>query len=214
MASTTVLQPRRILCPNFNDDEVKALRSLCELLRKHLKHPWQVVTHGEADLLLVNLDAGWAPPQVPTVPLVGCALRPRAHPVGTIHRPPRAAELLAVFSEFIPTTDAAGAARTQDVLDAGQVDDRYVLLGWPLDFERWPPSWRRVLAALSRSSASMDEIAQCTGLTPVDIGRCIAMLDRQGLVERQRLAAAPVVRAQGRWKGLSERVGHLLGFSR
>lgn len=214
MASISPVHPRRILCPNFNDDEVKVLRSLCELLQKYLKHPWKVVGHGEADLLLVNLDAGWAPQQAPAVPVVGCALRPRTHPPGTIHRPLRAAELLAVLSEFVSTTDPATSARTSRTPATVHVEDRYVLLGWPLDFERWPPSWRRVLAALSRSSASMDEIAQCTGLTPVDVGRCIAMLDRHGLVERQRIAAPPATSTKGRWQGLSQRVGQLLGFAR
>lgn len=214
MASISPVHPRRILCPNFNDDEVKVLRSLCELLHKYLKHPWHVVSHGEADLLLVNLDAGWAPSQAPTTPLVGCALRPRTHPPGTIHRPLRAAELLAVLSEFVPANGTDPTARTSGTPAAAHVEDRYVLHGWPPDFERWPPSWRRVLAALSRSSASMEELAQCTGLTQVDVGRCIAMLDRQGLVERQRIAAAPAQRTKGRWQGLSERVGQLLGFAR
>lgn len=214
MATISPVSPRRILCPNFNDDEVKALRSLCELLQKYLKQPWQVVSHGEADLLLVNLDAGWEPPHASTAPVVGCALRPRTHPPGTIHRPLRAAELLAVLSEFASATGPVAAAGTAGTAEALRVDERYVLHGWPLDFERWPPSWRRVLAALSRSTASMEEIVQCTGLTPVDVGRCIAMLDRQGLVERQRVAAAPAQCTKGRWQGLAERVGQLLGFAR
>jgi hypothetical protein len=194
---------KRISCPNFNADEIKALCSLCDLLKKYLKQPWQIVSEGDADLVLVNLDAD-LPARHLEAPMVGCALRPRSHPPGTIHRPLRAAELLAVLSEC----GSSGQGETES-----NADERYVLLGWPIDFERWPPSWRRVLAALTRNSATLQEIADSSGLRPVDVSRCLAMLDRNGLIERRRLAG-PARRGSRRWKGLAAQVSQLLGFAR
>jgi hypothetical protein len=197
---------KRIACPNFNADEIKALYSLVDLLKKYLKQPWQVVSEGEADLVLVNLDVDGLPAPPLAAPMVGCALRPRIHPPGTIHRPLRAAELLAVLSECA----SSGPGETES-----NADERYVLLGWPIDFERWPPSWRRVLAALTRNSATLQEIADSSGLKPVDVGRCLAMLDRQGLVERRQLAGPMISkRGGGRWQGLAAKMSQLLGFAR
>lgn len=197
---------KRISCPNFNADEIKALSSLCDLLKKYLKQPWQVVSEGDADLVLVNLDAGDLPVPPLGLPMVGCALRPRSHPLGTIHRPLRAAELLAVLSEC--AYSGRGEAESS-------ANEHYVLLGWPIDFERWPPSWRRVLAALTRNGGTLREIAESSGLKPIDVSRCLAMLDRNGLVERRPLAGPAIPRSGGsRWKGLAAQVGQLLGFAR
>lgn len=205
----------RLACPNFGADEIKALRSMFSLLQQHLKQPWEIVQDEEADLLIVNLDSGPPGSLPPEVPVIGCALKPRQHPSGTLHRPLRAGELLALLTEQAGVVPVAAVAPPS--ID-GLAERRFRLLAWPAGFEQWPSGWHRVLAAISRGARSPADIAAATGVAVAEVGRCLDTLERDGLVDvvvfqPRPDAQAPAPRA-GRWSGLAARVGLLLGFPR
>lgn len=205
----------RLACPNFGADEIKALRSMFSLLQQHLKQPWEIVQDEEADLLIVNLDSGPPGSLPPEVPVIGCALKPRQHPSGTLHRPLRAGELLALLTEQAGAVPVAAVAPPS--ID-GLAERRFRLLAWPAGFEQWPSGWHRVLAAISRGARSPADIAAATGVAVAEVGRCLDTLERDGLVDvvvfqPRPDAQAPAPRA-GRWSGLAARVGLLLGFPR
>lgn len=206
----------RLACPNFGADEIKALRSMFSLLQHHLKQPWEIVQDDEADLLIVNLDSGPPGSLPPEVPVIGCALKPRQHPSGTLHRPLRAGELLALLTE--QAAQVPVPAEAAPMAAEGLAERRFRLLGWPAGFEQWPAGWHRVLAATSREARSPADIAARTGVPEAEVGRCLDRLERDGLVDvvvfhPRPDAQAPAPRP-GRWSGLAARVGLLLGFQR
>ncbi len=190
------------------------MRSLCGLLKPHLKQPWEVVTGDDADLILVDLDHGAVSEPAGKTPVVGCALRPRMHPLGAIHRPFRASEVLALLSDWSERADLVHVPKD----GAGVWDEgRYRLRAWPLEFEQWPAEWRVILAALTRSARSSQDVAQRTGLPQSEVGRCVALLGRQGLLEVVERLGEYTPRpppAAGRWHGLVAKVGMVLGFGR
>lgn len=206
----------RIACPNFSQEEADALRRLVGLLKPYLRRGCVVDAQAPADLCFVNLDAdeGDRPHGRFAHRTVGCAARPRLHPQGTIHRPLRVAEVLAVLGE------AAAAVRrgAQDRAEAAGIEWDFRLHTWPLEFEQWKRSWWRVLACLRQEPASVARIAARTGLDGAEIQECIDVLLLSGAVDRlaaRRPHAVPRASASaGRWRALAARVGTLLGFSR
>lgn len=207
-------RPIRIRCHGFPREDVDALRSLLGLLRDYLRQPCLVVDDEPSDLVFVDLDhAVGEPDATPGARVVGCAVKPRLRARGTIHRPFRAAEVLAVLSELTAggTDVAAGTA-------AGEGGEwRYRLRLWPLGFEQWPRESWKVMAAIARRHCSVPEIAARTGLAPSEIAARVAQLRKlellDTLVERRALVRDPETNSPS-WRGLAARVGQLLGFAR
>lgn len=208
---SALFDPLKIVCLNFTRDEVDALRSLLGLLRSYLKQPWVVATEPPGDLYFLNLDAstGVFPAHDPTMRIVGCALRPRMQRKGTLHRPLRVAEVLAIL------TDLSGEYSGISV-GAERMEWRFRLRAWPLELEHWPAESARVLAYISTHARSVAQISSRVEMAPVEVERCIALLTRMDLIDRlaeRRVLPAPHVAAP-RWRSLATRVGHVLGFSR
>lgn len=206
----------RLACPNFGADEIKALRSMFSLLQQHLKQPWEIVQDAEADLLIVNLDNGSPDSLPPEVPVIGCALKPRQYPRGTLHRPLRAGELLALLTE--QAAPALAPAEPSRLAADSLAERRFRLLAWPAGFEQWPAGWHRVLASISRDARSPADIAARTGVPVADVRRCLDQLERDILVDVVVSHPCPDAKATaprtGRWSALASRVGLLLGFPR
>lgn len=213
MAALPSLQrPLRIRCRDFPPEDVDALRSLLKLLKDYLKHPWTVVESGEAEVVFVDLDHASSLPDTGSARLVGCARKPREHAPGTIHRPLRAAGVLAVLSEV-----SAQVADHQQPEDDEATEWRYRLHCWPLEFEHWSRDALRVLASISPRHRSLKEIALCTGLPRNEIAATLGLLRKMDLLERQveRRSLPRVDEAViAGWRGLAMRVGQLLGFAR
>lgn len=209
-------RPRRLACPNFGADEIKALRSMFSLLKPYLKQEWEIVHDADADLLIFNLDAGPPAPAAGPVRVVGCALKPRLHGRGTLHRPLRAAELLALLAELGDGTPEP-SARVAPPASAGLALPHHRLLGWPAEFEQWPLPCQRVLAAISRGARSQAGIVDLVGASADQVADCLGRLQARGLLETTLVHLPPVNVPQpppGRWVGLAARVGALLGFAR
>jgi hypothetical protein len=207
----------RVACHQFAPGEIEALRSLLHLLRDYLKREWQVVDNLEvADIVLVNLDHPQPKPLKTQIQQVGCAQKPRLKRSGCIHRPLRAAEVLAVLSEAAAACDEAVTGQRGHSADGSEAF-RYRLRAWPLEFHHWPRESWSVLAALTRSHASAKEVALRVGLPLVEVERTLAMLKKMQLldclVERRALPRVDVGAMRG-WRGLAGRVGQLLGFAR
>jgi hypothetical protein len=205
-------KPLRIVCPNFSHDEVDALRSLVGLLRPYLKHAWLVEEGDRGEVCFVNLDAATARlPVAHGMRVVGCSLRPRLHAQGTLHRPLRVPEILAVLSDVATAHAAEGtsASATQDITY------RYRLRAWPIGFERWQKPWWFVLAAIAHAEHTVEEIAERTGVPMRDVHECLSALVRLDAVDRlaQRLAGANAAPPRGSWRSLVLRVGQALGFA-
>lgn len=202
----------RLACPNFSAAEVDVLRSLLGLLQPYLKQSWEIADATTADVVLINLDHPVGLSQTTGSALVGCAQRPRLHPAGTLHRPLRVPELLALL------TDAGARALPQkspEPADTGEstIEWRYGLRSWPLDFLDWPRSAWRVLAIITRARHSVGEIADRAGLPLSEVESHIARLQRIDLIDRFGEPRAPARPPNsGNWRGLARRVGQLLGF--
>lgn len=208
-------KPLSIACPNFTREEVDALRSLLGLLRPYLKRPWAVATDGPADVYFLNLDLdpGELPERCPDTRVVGCARQPRLHRKGTLHRPLRVSEVLAVLSEM----PAGAATRSSNRHEPHGVEWRYRLRAWPLEFDQWPREWCRILADITRQARPLAEIAARVDLAPSEVERCIGQLTRLDLLDRlaERRSPAGVAAAAPRgWRDLASRVGQILGFAR
>lgn len=208
-------KPLSIACPNFTREEVDALRSLLGLLRPYLKRPWAVATDGPADVYFLNLDLdpGELPECGPDTRVVGCARQPRMHRKGTLHRPLRVSEVLAVLSEM----PVGMATSSRGKHEPHGVEWRFRLRAWPLEFDQWPREWCRILADITRQPRSLVEIASRVELPQSEVERCIALLTRLDLVDRlaeRRTPSRPVTSATRGWRDLATRVGQILGFAR
>ncbi len=203
----------RIRCHRFSREDVDGLRSLLGLLGSYLKQPCTVIDAGPADLVFVNLDDPAAGAEASDACVVGCALKPRLKAAGSIHRPFRAAEVLAVLSEVAVSSDSEG----RDGLEDEGNEWRYRLRCWPVEFAHWSRESWRVMATITRRHCSLHEIATRTGLARNEVAgvlrrlRTMDLLDR--LVERRALPRADQTLVAG-WRGLAARVGQLLGFAR
>jgi hypothetical protein len=198
----------KIVCEYFTAEESNALRRLLALLRPYLKQAWTVVDAGPGDLYFQNLDVRSLPVDHGAARVVGCAQKPRLCRRGTIHRPFRVSELLAVLAE-------AGGSRIalHPAEDGSPAEWTYQLRTWPLEFEEWPKDWWRVLACIAYQPLSMSQIAAVTALPVDSVHRCLDRLIRRELVDRR---AEPHVVAEPSpvpgWRGLVTRLGQLLGF--
>lgn len=200
-----------LACPNFSAAELDALRSLMGLLQPYLNQPWEITDAARAEVVLVNLDhpGDFSLPNGTTV--VGCAQRPRLHPAGTLHRPLRVPEMLALLTDVGARTQHRAPQHAESGEPA--IEWRYGLRSWPLDFLQWPkPAWR-VLAIITRARHSASEIAERAGLSLSEVEGHLALLQRIDLIDRFGEPRAPArPPAPGNWLGLARRVGQLLGF--
>lgn len=205
----------RIACRGFADDEVAALRRLLGLLQSHLPRPWALVGGAEAaDVLVVNLDADRASADAGGTTMVGCALKPGRHPAGTLYRPIRAYQLLALLSGHCTPS----APQPADTDHAGVDGWRYRLRTWPAKAMEWPHEWWEVMAAIRGAHHSPAEIAVHTGVAMETVCCCVGELARLDALDREPafvhadVPAAPVQAT--RWRALTQRVGQILGFAR
>lgn len=204
----------RIHCTNLCDDEVAALRRLLGLLSNHLRFPCEVIADPvAADLVLLNVDLpGGDTPGFGPARVIGCALKPTAHPAARIHRPLRAYELLAVLSEVQPVAVPAGS-----LAPSHGHDRRYSLREWPLDLGAWSRDQIAIMAAISGDTRTAQAIALRTGYALTLVQTCLDELLRQGLADQEASAptSIPVAVAPHRgWQKLARRVGQILGFGR
>ncbi|MGO4700554.1 hypothetical protein [Dyella sp. 2RAB6] len=215
----------RIACPNFSAEELGALRSILGLLKPYLKHAWVVdAAVLEAalpiDVCLINVDHPGAPAVPPgNLRVIGCSSRPRNHPRGTLHRPLRPPQILALLSEA--GSRVLGERQYADATPS--LEWSYRLTAWPRDLGDWPKSWWRVLASISAGALPLPRIAERTELPSRYVELCIERLRAAGLVERvprvREAAAAPtsVIQEQGerrRWSGLAGRILHRFGLGK
>jgi hypothetical protein len=201
----------RVVCAHFSPEEIEATRRLLGLLGTNLKQRWVLAEAGEpADVVLLNLDQH-APVEFDRrAALAGCSQRPREHPAGTLHRPLRGYELLALLNKEAP---AAQPSHTPAVAEAA---GRYRLRCWPYEANSWDVVQWRIMAAMRRTYRSAQELAEHSGATPDQVQRCIDAVNRLGALERavdRQPAAAAATRPAG-LRRLAVRVGAILGFSR
>jgi len=212
----------RIACHGLADEEVAALRRLLGLIQSHLPQPCALAARGEApDVLMVNLDVDLAPANTGSAAVVGCSLKPRQHPEGTLYRPIRAYQLLSLLTGFIgPSKDMS--ASTDDPapsLPEERQVSRHRLRVWPAQAMDWPPKWWLVMSTIRSVPRTTEEIAAQTGVAVDVIGQCIAELEKLGAIECESVQveareAAPPPVADRRWRALTRRVGQILGFAR
>jgi hypothetical protein len=197
----------RIACADFSPDEKGALRSLLKLLEQYLRRRWLIVEEGEADLLLKNLDVTESQCDMFSRRVIGCALKPRTHLSGTIHRPLRASEILSLLNEHDETAASVSELR---------IEWSYRLRAWPLDLTNWPRHWWPAFALMTPTARSQGEISSRTGLDQNEIHQCLARLQTEALLERfaaRRHVASNVRDNVGVWRSLARRVGRVLGFA-
>jgi hypothetical protein len=214
----------RIACPNFGAEELGALRSILGLLKPYLKHAWVVdaTMEGPAaiDVCLINVDHPGAPALPPDNPrVIGCSSRPRNHARGTLHRPLRPPEILALLSEA--GSRLHGERQYTDA--TASLEWSYRLAAWPRDLGDWPRTWWRVMASISAEALPLPRIAERTELPPRYVELCIERLHAAGLVERTprvrevAVAHAGMLPAQGerrRWSALASRILHRFGLGK
>lgn len=208
---------QRIACLNFSREEVDALRSLVGLLRPYLKQPWVVVgERSSGDLHFVNLDmdSDGAAAAGHARRIVGCSLRPRIHPKGTIHRPLRVPEVLAVLSE----ASAGVRIDAPDARESHGIEWSFRLRAWPTDFEQLPRAWWRVLACAMYEPRRAAEIAAYVELPLAEVETCIEAMVRMEMIDRlaeRRPREKPQSGGAARnWREFTLRVGQILGFVR
>jgi len=215
MANPAPSSALRIACQGLADDEIAALRRLLGLLQSHLSRPWALARGSEpADVVVVNLDAGRAPPVNANAAVVGCSTKPRQHPEGTLYRPIRAYQLLSLLSELGSRPAAPETARP-----AQEQACRYRLKHWPAQAMNWTPDWWAVMAAIRGVQRTPEEIVAQTGVPVETVRLCLAQLARSDALEREVLAAsapsdAAAANVNTRWRALTRRVGQVLGFAR
>ncbi len=206
--------PWRLCCAGFSEADRASLRCLLGLLTPYLRPPWELVdAPALADLCLVRLD-GEAPLAVSHPRQAGCARHPREFAAGTLHRPLRAPQLLALLSATgeelsapAPRQGPDGSAHTMPPLR---------LLAWPLNAECGPRLRLHVLAALSAGPATVDALAARVGASVQEVAGFIEPLCRDGLLVADARIAAPVPPpppvASG-WRAFMAGLGRRLGFS-
>lgn len=211
---TSAGRPWRLCCAGFSEADRASLLCLLGLLTPYLRQPWELVdVPALADLCLVRLD-GEVPLVVSHPRQVGCAQHPREFSTGTLHRPLRAPQLLALLSN---TDEELSASNTRKAPN-GSVHTMPALrlLAWPLDAECGPRLRLHVLAALSAGSATTDVLAMRVGASTQEISGFIESLCRDGLLVADARIAAPApspAPAASGWRAFISGLGQRLGFS-
>ena len=220
--STPTGRPWRLFCAGFSEADRASLGSLMGLLAPYLRMPWELVdTPARADLCLVRLD-GEASSTLSHARLVGCAQHPRQHAPGTLHRPLRAAQLLALLSETGAELATSKSASASAPMPAPHAPTERVcslpllrLLAWPLDAEDGPPLRLQALAALSAGATTTEALAECIGATVGEIEAITEALSREGLLtwnERSLVTVRSPPPAPPGWRGFMAGLGRRLGL--
>lgn len=205
---------RRIACIHFSKDETTALRSLLGLLDPYLKKSWDISGPEQADLVLMSIDesdAGQA--SSPTgKPVVACMRRPREHALPAIHRPLRASEILKVLNEFDEPaiSDASSPARP---LPQAAAVEAWRLDYWPLEFEKFPTSWHKVMAALAARGMTLEELIQCTHLGRAEIVQCMRKLRDIGSLRESSTSAPQIPHTTMGLRNFIAGIGRKLGLT-
>jgi hypothetical protein len=213
MQQGEVRSPLKLSCPNFQEEERASLRSLLKLLAPYLRSSWELIDGEAGDLHLFRLDGGAVRPPSNARRWRGCALHPRTFGSGVLHRPLRAAELLTLLNETSAEASASPAASRE----AEAASTSFRLLCWPLDFEQGPMLRIHLLAALTGSPGSIEELARRIKADRDEVARWIGEWSTQGLLVEETVATpvpaeASVPRNGNGWRGLLARVGRKLGF--
>lgn len=210
-------RPLRLACAGFSESDLDSLRGTLARLGPYLRASWELIDDPrDADLCLVSLDTGSAP--AGGARRVGCAARPREFPKGTLYRPLRVPQLLAVLSETsraFAEGDGPEAAPVQPARDI-QAGPPLRLLAWPLDLDGASRLRLHVLAVLTFAPASVGTLAARIGEDAAAVASEIEALRREGLVEQvagEAPAAPRPAPPQASWRGLVRGLGRRLGFS-
>lgn len=185
-------RPRcRVACIQFSKDGTNALRSLLGLLDPYLKKNWEICEPDQADLVLLRVneeqDGHELSPE--GKPVIACVRRPRQHASPAIHVPLRASEILAVLNEFDAPGDNDPTLSTSSSSQA-TVAEVWRLGFWPLEFEKYPTAWQKVLAALTSHSMTAEDLAQCTHMRRAEIDQCLQTLRESGALEESTPSAS------------------------
>lgn len=200
-----------LACPNFTADELEATRRLLQLLGTHLKHPWRLSESADvADVVVLNLDGNIHVEFNRQATITGCSRRPRQHQGGTLHRPLRGYELLALLNR-------EGQARSATTVASAASDARYRLRFWPYESNHWHRSRWLVMACLRHAYHSAAEVAQRSGVPQREVTQCLDALQRIGALDSDIRSDRPhraAMRPQrGALRAIAAKVGAILGFS-
>ncbi|WP_217990248.1 hypothetical protein [Pseudomonas indica] len=210
-----------VTCLLFDEDQLKALLSILPLIRKYLDREWQVDTDPSSvsDVVVVNLDDSAGGPLLEAlvgkgVHAVGCARHPRLHVAGTLHRPFRGYEVLALLQEGERRAFDRSRSRPSR-RDLESEVRRFALAEWPAEFREWPKEWWRVLAAIRTHCLSTAQIAQRCDLPEAEVMACLDILQERKAVsvrvDIEILDSAKGGRRPGFWRRIGARVSDLLG---
>lgn len=211
---------RTISCLLVDEEQVVSLASILALLKGYLDFDWVVekTFDPQAALVLVNREDPRAEATLAALPsgmnVVGCATKPRQHAAGTIHRPFRGYQILALLKEAERRAQQADAGAAVQTLEAD--DSRIFKLNlWPVQFRQWPRDWWRVLAALRKQALTIGQLAEQTGVARTEVARCLdALLALNGVSVTFNLAGMQAARRplarQGLWARIGSRVVGLL----
>lgn len=174
-----VTKPQRICAIGFSDADRASLACLLRLLEPRLSQAWEVVEHpSRADLCLVRLD-GEGIPAISHHRVVGCAHRPQLWPPGTLHRPLRATQLLALLSEQTVAADEPDS----DPHAAHLRRQPLRLLEWPLELDELSALQLDVLAALSAGPWTLDALAIRVNASISDVAEVLGGLRAKGVLQ-------------------------------
>lgn len=203
-----------LACAGFSDSDRDSLCATLARLEPYLRARWQLVDDSQcAALCLVNLDAG-VDAACHHARRVGCAERPREFAAGTLHRPLRVPQLLALLTE-------TGRALAEDGreargVDCGPAPSAVQLLVWPLDLEGASRTCLHVLSALTFAPADPVTLAARTGEDVAAVERELERLMHGGLVVRAAgggLAMPESAAPPASWRGLVKGWGRRLGLA-
>lgn len=207
--------PKTLTCLLFDEEHGRALTSIMSMIGQYLRYSWRVtdeVSH-RSNVIFVNLDHPGAPALLAAAGegrrVVGCALRPRMHAAGTVHRPFRPYEVLAVLKE---AEDGILDSNSNEALtDASRL---YKLVRWPDEFREWPKAWWRILAVIRKRALSVSQIASETGVAEQAVGECLEILQQHNLVmvefDLARLEPVKPRSSRKLWARIGERIAAML----
>jgi hypothetical protein len=205
-------RPWRLGCVGFSQADHDALRCCLSRLQPYLHAPWELVENPDrADLCLASLDT--SPPITSDHPrVVGCAQRPREHAPGTLHRPLRVPQLLALLTET--GQDLLASVTDAHVQSHASSSPLLALKAWPLDLAQASRTRLHVLAALTFSSADLSSLAARIGEAVDVVQQEVDALRREGLlVQATSLDGGSVTPPEPAWRSMVRGLGRRLGLS-